>query len=89
VPMFYYLVHIPLIHGLAILAAMMSGHSAADMVDLTTWVTANPQLRGYGFSLPVVYVVWIGVILILYPLSSRFDKYKRANQAKKWWLSYF
>jgi len=89
VPMFYYLVHIPLIHGLAILAAMASGHSAADMVNLTTWVTANPQLKGYGFSLPVVYVVWIGVILLLYPVSRRFDVYKRANQSRQWWLSYF
>jgi len=89
VPMFYYLLHIPLIHGLAILAAMASGHAASDMIDLTTWVTANPQLQGYGFSLPVVYLVWVAVIVILYPLSSRFDRYKRANQAQKWWLSYF
>jgi uncharacterized membrane protein len=89
VPMFYYLVHIPLIHGLAILAAMASHHSAADMVNLTTWVTNNEQLKGYGFSLPVVYIVWIAVILLLYPLSNRFDRYKQANQGKKWWLSYF
>ncbi|MBN9386254.1 MAG: DUF1624 domain-containing protein [Chitinophagaceae bacterium] len=89
VPMFYYLVHIPLIHGLAIIAAMLSGHSAADMVDLTTWVTANPQLKGYGFSLTVVYIVWIIVIVVLYPISRRFDQYKRANQARQWWLSYF
>lgn len=89
VPMFYYLIHIPLIHGLAIIAAMISGHSAADMVDLTTWVTANPQLKGYGFSLSVVYIVWIIVIVVLYPISRRFDQYKRANQTRQWWLSYF
>lgn len=89
VPMFYYLIHIPLIHGLAIIAAMLSGHSAGDMVDLTTWVTANPQLKGYGFPLPVVYIVWIVVIVVLYPISRRFDQYKRANQAKQRWLSYF
>ena len=89
VPMFYYLIHIPVIHGLAIIAAMLSGHSAGDMVDLTTWVTANPQLKGYGFSLPVVYIVWIVVIVVLYPISRRFDQYKRANQAKQRWLSYF
>jgi len=89
VPMFFYLLHIPLIHGLAIIAAMISGHSAGDMVNLTTWVTANPQLKGYGFSLPLIYVVWIIVMLLLYPVSSRFDKYKHANQAQKRWLSYF
>jgi len=89
VPMFYYLVHIPLIHGLAIIAAMLSGHAASDMVDLTTWVTANAKLRGYGFPLWVVYVVWVGVIVVLYPVCRRFDQYKRAHVAGQRWLSYF
>ncbi|SHN20104.1 DUF1624 domain-containing protein [Chitinophaga sp. CF418] len=89
VPMFFYLLHIPLIHGLGVLAAGLSGHSAGSMVNLTTWVTSNPQLRGYGFSLPVVYLVWIVVMLMLYPVSLRFSKYKQANQGEKKWLSYF
>jgi len=88
VPMFYYLLHIPLIHGIAILAAMLSNH-AADMVNLNTWVTANAQLKGYGFSLWVVYLVWIVVTVLLYPLCLRFSEYKRAHQAEKKWLSYF
>jgi len=88
VPMFYYLLHIPLIHGIAILAAMLS-HHAADMVNLNTWVTANAQLKGYGFSLWVVYLIWIGVTLLLYPLCLRYSEYKRAHQADKKWLSYF
>lgn len=89
VPMFYYLLHIPLIHGIAILAAMLTHHSAGDMVNLSTWVTANPQLKGYGFSLWIVYLVWIVVNLLLYPLCVRFSEYKRAHQADKKWLSYF
>jgi len=89
VPMFFYLLHIPLIHAMAILAAMLSGHTAADMVNLTTWVTANPQLKSYGFSLPIVYLVWIVVVVLLYPLCLRFSKYKQANQGNKKWLSYF
>lgn len=89
VPMFFYLLHIPLIHSLGILAAGLSGHSAGSMVNLTTWVTANPQLRGYGFSLPVVYLVWVVVMLMLYPVSLWFSRYKQANQGEKKWLSYF
>ena len=89
VPMFFYLLHIPLIHGIAILAAALSHHSASDMVNLTTWVTANAQLKGYGFSLWIVYLVWIVVTLLLYPLCLRFSQYKRAHQAEKKWLSYF
>jgi uncharacterized membrane protein len=89
VPMFYYLIHIPLIHGIAVLASMFSGHGAASMVNLTTWVTANPQLQGYGFPLWVVYVIWVLVMVLLFPLCRRFDQYKRAHQAEKKWLSYF
>ncbi|HTI90684.1 MAG TPA: heparan-alpha-glucosaminide N-acetyltransferase domain-containing protein [Puia sp.] len=88
VPMFYYLVHIYLLHALAVIGAMLSGHKASDMTDLTTWVTANTQLKGYGFSLTVVYLVWIGTIVLLYPLCKWFDGYKRAHAAQKKWLSY-
>ncbi|MDP4147841.1 MAG: heparan-alpha-glucosaminide N-acetyltransferase domain-containing protein [Bacteroidota bacterium] len=87
VPMFYYLLHIPLVHGLAIVGAMISGHRAADMI-LTNRVNRVPGLQGYGFSLPAVYMVWICVILILYPCCRWFDRYKRTNQSAKWWLSY-
>jgi uncharacterized membrane protein len=89
VPMFYYLLHIVFIHLLAIIGAVVSGHPWSVMVDLTTWVTANPQLQGYGFNLLTVYVIWIGVVIALYPLCRRFDQYKRAHQAEKKWLSYF
>jgi uncharacterized membrane protein len=89
VPMFYYLIHIPLIHVLAMIASGVSGHGAANMTGLTNWVTANPQLKGYGFSLPVVYGVWMLAILLLFPVCKWFDRYKRTHQAKQRWLSYF
>ncbi len=88
VPMFFYLLHILVIHGLAVLASYLSGHTAANMVDLTTWVSANEKLKGYGFSLPVVYLVWIAVIALTFPLCLWFSKYKQANQGTKKWLSY-
>jgi uncharacterized membrane protein len=87
VPMFYYLAHIPLVHGLAVAGAMISGHPASDMI-LTNRVNRMPGLQGYGFNLLIVYLVWIGVILILYPCCRWFDRYKRAHQSSKWWLSY-
>lgn len=89
VPMFFYLIHIPVIHGLGVIAAVLSGRSALDMVNFTTWVTANTQLVGYGFSLLVVYFVWLIVLVLLYPLCLKFSRYKQANQGDKKWLSYF
>lgn len=87
VPMFYYIVHIYLIHLLAVIAAFVSGHEWTDMI-LTTRLNATPELKGYGFDLTTVYAVWAGIIIMLYPLCKWFDKYKRSHQATKWWLSY-
>jgi uncharacterized membrane protein len=86
VPMFYYLLHLYLIHTIALLAAVLTGYDASDMV-FNTWVTNSPNLKGYGFSLWVVYVIWISVVIILYPLCKWYDTYK-STQRSKWWLSY-
>ncbi len=86
--MFYYLLHIFLIHVLAVIAAVATGHVWTDMV-VTTWVTNSPGLKGYGFNLPTVYLIWAATVILLYPLCNNwFDKYKRSHQASQWWLSY-
>ena len=86
VPMFYYLLHIYLIHILSVIAAAISGFKWSDMV-LTGWVSMNAQLKGYGYSLAFVYVLWILIIVGVYPLCKWYDNYKQANRSK-WWLSY-
>jgi uncharacterized membrane protein len=87
VPMFYYLAHFLLIHLGATVAAVMSGYEATDMV-LTSAVNDAPALRDYGFGLPTVYLVWLALVLVLYPCCKWYDGYKRRHQATQWWLSY-
>jgi uncharacterized membrane protein len=87
VPMFYYLAHILLIHIFAVIGAVSSGYTPHDMI-LSTSVNDVPALKGYGFDLAIVYLVWIGLIFLLYPFCKWFDRYKRANQASSPWLSY-
>ncbi len=86
VPMFFYIIHIYFIHILAVIAAVATGYSASDMT-FTTWVTDSVNLKGYGFNLGIVYLVWIGVVLSLYPACLWYDKYKTSHK-EKWWLSY-
>ncbi|MEP6737443.1 MAG: heparan-alpha-glucosaminide N-acetyltransferase domain-containing protein [Chryseolinea sp.] len=86
VPMFYYIIHIYAIHILAMFAAMATGFSASDMT-FNTWVTDSRNLKGYGFSLWTVYLVWIVLIIALLPLCKWYDHYKQRNK-EKWWLSY-
>jgi hypothetical protein len=86
VPMFYYIIHLYLIHLGAMIATYFSGLVWRDMI-LTTWVSFEPKLKGYGFSLGIVYAVWFILMLILYFLCRWYDRYKR-DHAQQWWLSY-
>ncbi|HET7003573.1 MAG TPA: heparan-alpha-glucosaminide N-acetyltransferase domain-containing protein [Puia sp.] len=87
VPMFYYLCHLLLIHLGAMLAAILTGYHWYDMISFDDWITELPRFKGYGFSLGAVYLIWIAVILILYPLCKKYDSYKSRHK-EKWWLSY-
>ena len=79
--MFFYVMHILLVNLIEMVAVVMSGYSAWTMV-LDTWVNFSQDLVGYGFGLPVVYVVWIAVVIILYPISRWYERYKMANRGK-------
>ena len=87
VPMFYYLLHMPLIHLVAV-GVCYSRYGAIH------WMFESPTLGrypftpppGWGFPLPVIYLVWAFVVLALYPLCRWFAalKQRRADP----WLSY-
>jgi uncharacterized membrane protein len=83
VPFFYYVLHLYLIRILALVAAEATGYGWEMMVQDTFEI----DLKGFGFNLGIVYLIWIGIILTLYPLCRMFDKYK-TNHKEKWWLSY-
>jgi hypothetical protein len=86
VPMFFYVAHLFAIHISATVAAMLTGYEFSDMI-IDFFVTIQPELKGYGFGLPVVYGVWIIIVGILYPICSWFNKVK-TNNKDIWWLSY-
>ncbi|MAZ73794.1 MAG: hypothetical protein CMC70_11690 [Flavobacteriaceae bacterium] len=86
VPLFYYFLHVLVIHFMAIIGILIFGGNPQDMI-LTAQGFMNANLSSYGYSLKVVYLVWIGVVLLLYPFSKKYMKYKAANK-DKWWLSY-
>jgi hypothetical protein len=87
VPFFYYVVHIYLIHLFAIVAALLSGYRVGDMI-LSDSVLRTPGLKNYGFGLVVTYLVWIGLVILLYPVCKWYDQYKRTHISSKAWLGY-
>jgi len=84
VPLFFYVVHLYLIHSAALVL------SALENLDWHHWLVQRPEfyspLPGWGFSLPGVYVVWIGVICVMY-LPCRWFAGLKARRPD-WWLSY-
>jgi uncharacterized membrane protein len=88
VPMFYYLLHIPLIHILAIAVCYARYGQVHWMFESPTLdrfpVTPPP---GWGYSLPIVYLLWAVVVLTLYPICRWFAALKQRRSDA--WLSYF
>lgn len=83
-PLFTYICHIYILHLLMLGAVLALGFpfgTATDVV-LSTKVLDN----GWGFGLPVVYAVWLTVLILLVPLSMWFAALKARR--RDWWLSY-
>jgi uncharacterized membrane protein len=86
VPLFYYLLHLPLIHGLAVVIAYLRYGRAEWLFGSPFRPGAVPPPADNGFGLPVVYLIWVVVVLMLYPLCNWFANVKRRR--RDGWLSY-
>jgi uncharacterized membrane protein len=84
VPMFYYILHFFLIHFLVVIVFYISGFNQEDIKSPGALFLFRPA--DFGFPLWGVYMMWLLVLVILYPLCRRYNDYK--NSHKKWWLSY-
>ncbi len=87
VPLFFFILHFLLIHLLAVLASWLRYGEIGEMFrspDLGHFPFSQPP--GWGEPLPVIYAVWIAVVLILYPLCRWYARVKQRNKAR--WLSY-
>ena len=80
-PLFYFVVHLYLIHILLLAIVILQGHPLAQL-DFSPFKFGHPA--GAGIGLGVVYLVWVGVVLALYPLCRRYGRYKAAHKEKKW-----
>jgi len=68
------------------LVAELTGYHWSDFV-LQRWPWVVPQLKGYGVSIELTYIIWIAIILLIYPLCKWYGRYKSTHK-EKWWLSY-
>ena len=80
-PLAFYISHLYLIHALAIALGIAQGFAAEQFL---THYRFFPQ--GFGVGLLGVYLIWIVVVIVLYP----FCRWVAAVKARRqdWWLSY-
>jgi uncharacterized membrane protein len=87
VPMFYYAMHVVIIHILAVIICYMRYrhvHWMFESPGLAQYPVTPPP--GWGYTLPVIYLIWAGVVLALYPLCRWFAALKQRRSEA--WLSY-
>jgi len=85
VPFFYFLAHLFVIHLFSAVTYFMRGHSFTEGVNPTAFIKFIQP--GEGVQLRYVYLVWLAVVISLYPVCKWYDRYKTNHKEKKW-LSY-
>jgi len=87
VPMFYFIVHIFAIHALAVVVSFARYGEVRRMFespDLAHFPFSEPP--GWPLALPVVYAIWIALVIALYPLCRWYAGVKAKGGRP--WLSY-
>jgi uncharacterized membrane protein len=88
VPFFFYVIHLAVVHALAIVINFFR-YGRTSFLLLPPPSMGGPREifpAGYGFNLWVVYAVWMVVIVMLYPVCRWFAELKQRRG--DWWLSY-
>ena len=83
VPMFFYVLHLYLIHSLAIVIAASTGQPVRWLFHGAIF---GDTPDSYGYSLGMVYLMWVFTLLLLYFPCRWFAGLKQRR--KDWWLSY-
>lgn len=81
VPLFYYLMHLYLIHVSALFIFFVNGGSANELSTEHSPFGFPPT---FGFALSWVYVAWICIVLMLYPLCRWYGNMKARSTWKGW-----
>lgn len=82
VPFFYYMLHILLIHICALVVnVVINGNPHQEWYNIAPFTELPESGR---WSLPLLYLVFISVELILYFVCRQYAVYKAGHQEKKW-----
>ena len=81
VPFAFYVAHFYVIHVLSVILGLAQGFSLNQMLTIFIFYP-----KGYGVSLPIVYLAWLFVVVSLYPWCRWMANLKARRRT--WWLSF-
>lgn len=81
VPLFYFLVHWYIIHPLMFIIIFLQGYQFSDLVF---GVNLGRPKGISGVNLFYIYLIWVCVVILLYPLCKWYGKYKETHTEKQW-----
>jgi len=81
VPLFYFLIHLFIIHSLMFLMLRIQGFGSSDML-FGAFNNGRPKTGG-GVELPIIYLIWLSVVLLLYPVCKWYGRYKSEHKENK------
>jgi uncharacterized membrane protein len=83
VPFFFYLLHIPLVHALAVAVSLARQGQASPWLFTNHPMANPPPPDGYTWSLGLLYLVWAMAIAILY-VACRWFAGLKARRTEVW-----
>lgn len=90
VPLFYYVIHFWWLHVLAAVAAFVRYGTDSFRFLFSPLPSMGGSLgrfpADFGYSLAIAYVVWVFVVVSVYPVCRWYARVK--SRRRDWWLSY-
>ncbi|RPJ25203.1 MAG: DUF1624 domain-containing protein [Chloroflexi bacterium] len=86
VPFFFYVIHLYVIHALAMLLLVYQGRDWQEYI-LSARGIMSGTLRDFGLGPEAVYPIWMMIVILLYPVCKWYQTY-RERHPSKWWLRY-
>jgi len=81
VPLFYFVIHLYIIHSLMFVMLFLQGFKGKDLL-FGVFNNGRPKTGG-GVDLTVIYLIWLAVVILLYPVCKWYGRFKLKNKQNK------
>jgi uncharacterized membrane protein len=81
VPLFYFVIHLFIIHAFMFVILYLQGFGSKDFL-FGAFKNGRPESGG-GVNLVYIYLIWIAIVIFLYPVCKWYGNYKAKHTEKR------